>query len=327
MGLHRRDESVADLVIGNDLLLLIGENGIFLLVSGDNDLDTLLKVRLRHDGAPVAHSAQRGFVDDIGKLRAGSAGGHARDRMEIHILRRLDLAGVDFQNGLTSGEVRQLDRHAAVKAAGARERGVERFGAVRCGEDDDAVVALKAVHFREKLVERLFTLVVAAHRAAAALLADGVDLVDEHDTRGLLLRLAEKIAHLARAHADEHLHELRTGDGEERHVRFTCHGLGKHRLARSRRADKENALRHRRAGVRVLARIMEIVHDLGKAFLRLVLPGDIVKTDAVRRLDIDLGVALSHAEGHDILAAHLIHELLSHEVAENNKDDQRQNER
>ena len=72
---------------------------------------------------------------------------------------------------------------------------------------------------------------------------------------------------------------------------------------------------------------MEIVHDLGKALLCLVLPGDVVKTDAVRRLDIDLGVALSHAEGHDILAAHLIHELLSHELAKNDKDDQRQNER
>ena len=72
---------------------------------------------------------------------------------------------------------------------------------------------------------------------------------------------------------------------------------------------------------------MEIVHDLGKAFLRLVLPGDIVKADAVRGLDVDLGIALSHAEGHDILAAHLIHELFPHELAENNKDDQRQNER
>ena len=72
---------------------------------------------------------------------------------------------------------------------------------------------------------------------------------------------------------------------------------------------------------------MEIVHDLGKAFLRLVLPGDIVKADAVRGLDVDLGIALSHAEGHHVLSAHLIHELFPHELAENKKDDQRQNER
>ena len=72
---------------------------------------------------------------------------------------------------------------------------------------------------------------------------------------------------------------------------------------------------------------MEIVYDLGKAFLRLILAGYIVKADAVRGLDIDLGVALSHAEGHDILAAHLIHELFAHELAKNDKDDKRQNER
>ncbi len=32
------------------------------------------------------------------------------------------------------------------------------------------------------------------------------------------LGLLEQVAHLGRAHADEHLHELRAGDGEERHA-------------------------------------------------------------------------------------------------------------
>ena len=72
---------------------------------------------------------------------------------------------------------------------------------------------------------------------------------------------------------------------------------------------------------------MEIVHDLGEAFLRLVLPGDIVKADAVRGLDIDLGIALTHAKGHHVLSAHLIHELFAHELAEYHKNDKRQNER
>ena len=247
--------------------------------------------------------------------------------MEIHVLRRLDFAGVNFQNGLASGKIGQLHRHAAVKAAGARERRVERFGTVRCSKDDDAVVSFKAVHFRKKLVERLLPLVVAAHGAAAALLTDGVDFVDKHDAGRLLLCLAEEIAHLARAHADKHLHKLRAGDGEERHVGLARHGFGEHRLTRSRRADKQNAFRHRCAGVRILARIMEIVHDLGKALFCLILAGDIAKADALRGLDVDLGVALSHTEGHDVLAAHLIHQLFSHELAEEEKDDQRQNER
>ncbi len=41
----------------------------------------------------------------------------------------------------------------------------------------------EAVHFAEDLVERLLALVVPAAEAGAALPADGVDFVDEHDRR------------------------------------------------------------------------------------------------------------------------------------------------
>jgi hypothetical protein len=47
-----------------------------------------------------------------------------------------------------------------------------------------------------------------AHRAGAAL-ADRVDLVEEHQARGLLLGLLEQFAHARRAQTDEHLDELR----------------------------------------------------------------------------------------------------------------------
>ena len=70
---------------------------------------------------------------------------------------------------------------------------------------------------------------------------DGVDLVDEHDGRRALLGLLEEIAHPSRAHADEHLDELRAADGEERDARFAGDRAGQQRLARARRPDQENA--------------------------------------------------------------------------------------
>src|SRR6202044_3351832 len=47
--------------------------------------------------------------------------------------------------------------------------------------------------------------------------ADRVDLVHEHDRRGVRLRLLEQVADTGGADADEHLHEVRAGDRVERH--------------------------------------------------------------------------------------------------------------
>ena len=62
---------------------------------------------------------------------------------------------------------------------------------------DDAPVTVEAVHLGEDLVERLLALVVAAAAARPAAAAawagaaDGVDLVNEHDARRVLLGLLE----------------------------------------------------------------------------------------------------------------------------------------
>src|SRR3546814_7024735 len=76
----------------------------------------------------------------------------------------------------------------------------------------------------QKLVRRLFPLVVAAAQAGAPMAADGVDLVDEDDAGRVLLALLEHVADARRADADEHLDEIGARDGEERHVRLAGHG-------------------------------------------------------------------------------------------------------
>ena len=253
VALQRRDERVTDFVVGHDALFLVGENRVLLLIAGDNDLDGFLHVRLRRGGAVVADSAQGGFIDDVRQFRAGCAGRHARNLRIVDVRLGLNLLRVDAEDGFATLQIRQLHGHAAVKTAGAGQRGVKGFGTVRRGEDDNAVAALEAVHLGQQLVERLFALVVAAAElAAVALLADGVDFVNKHDAGRFLLRLLEQVAHLAGAHADEHLHKFRAGNGEERHVRFARDCLGEHGFACAGRADEQNALGHRRADIAVL---------------------------------------------------------------------------
>ena len=96
MRLQGCDKGMADLMVRNDLLFMVGQHGVFLLIARDDDFDTFFQVSFRHDGAVIAHGAQRGLIDHVGKLRAGRAGGHARDGVEVHIVGSLDFFRVNF---------------------------------------------------------------------------------------------------------------------------------------------------------------------------------------------------------------------------------------
>ena len=67
---------------------------------------------------------------------------------------------------------------------------------------------------------------------------------------------------------------------------------------------------------------MEVIHDLLQVLLGLVLAGHVGEFDALRGLDIHLGVGF--AEGHGVGTAHLLHHLAGHELAQGDKDDEGQ---
>ena len=117
----------------------------------------------------------------------------------------------------------------------------------------------------------------------------------------MLLRLIEQVANAARAHADKHLHKIRTGDGHERHARLARDGLGQQRFARAGRADEQHALGNPRADRRKPARVLEELDQLLHLFLLFHRAGNVRKGDAV-------AVRLEHArravaEGHHFAAA------------------------
>jgi hypothetical protein len=96
-----------------------------------------------------------------------------------------------------------------------------------------------------------------------------------------------------RADANEHLHELGAGDGEEGHLRLARHRLGEQRLARAGRAHQQHALGHPPAQAAVALGLPQEVHDLAQLVLGLVHAGDVLERDAGVGLDIDLGLALA----------------------------------
>ena len=173
------------------------------------------------------------------------------------------------EDALAPLHVGTVDDDAAIEAAGTQQRRIEHVGTVGRGDEDDAFVRFEAVHLDEQLVQRLFALVVTAAEAGAAMTADRVDFVDEDDAGGVLLALLEQVADARRADADEHLDEVGTADREERNVRFTGDGARQQRLARSRGAHQQDALRNAAAELLELLRLAQEIDDFLQLVLRL----------------------------------------------------------
>ena len=70
MVLQGRHQSMADFMIGNSPLFPICEDGVLLLIAGNDHLNTLLQIRLCGIFAAVAHGSQSSLIDNVGKLRA-----------------------------------------------------------------------------------------------------------------------------------------------------------------------------------------------------------------------------------------------------------------
>src|SRR5919202_5918366 len=149
-----------------------------------------------------------------------------------------------FEDGAPSGNIRAIEHHLAVEAAGPEQCRIKDVRTVGRRDHDDIRGAVEPIHFDQDLVQRLFSLVVASAESRTALPANRVDLVDEDDAGRVALGLVEQIANPAGADADEHLDELRAADAEEGDSGFACDGPGEEGLAGSRWSDQEHPARN-----------------------------------------------------------------------------------
>ena len=177
------DDRVAELVVGGDLALLLGEQPRLLLGAGDHAHDPFLELLLLDRLLAAARREQRGLVDEVRQVGAGEAGRAGGERVEVDLGRDRLALGVHLEDLAAADAVGPVDDDLPVEAARAQQRRVEDVGPVRGRDQDDVVLQLEAVHLDEQLVERLLALVVAAAEARAAVPADGVDLVHEDDAR------------------------------------------------------------------------------------------------------------------------------------------------
>ena len=323
VALQSRNQGMTDFMIGDHALFFIGQNGVLLLIAGEDHFDAFFEISLADGLSSFPDRPQRAFVDDVGKLGSAGPAGHAGNLGEVDIGVHFDLCGMDAKNILTAFLIRQFYRNSAVESSRPQQSGIEVLRPVGRGENDYTVVAFKAVHLGEKLVERLFPFVVAAEAAGNPLSADRIDFIDEHDTGRFLLGLAEEIPHLGSTHTDEHLHEFRSADREEGHVGLAGDSLCEHRFSGSRRPYQQDALWHGGADLGISRRIVKIGDDLLQGFLGLVFSRDILEENAGCGFDVDSGIGFAHVE-HQGIAAFPVHHPAHHQLSQGNEDKDRQ---
>jgi hypothetical protein len=231
----------------------------------------------------------------------------ARQHGKIDVVAQRNLLGVHAQDRFAALDVGTAHHHAAIETAGPQQRRIQHVGTVGGGHQDHAFVRFEAVHLHQQLVEGLLALVVSAAQARAAMASDGVDFIDEDDAGRVLLALLEQIAHAAGAHAHEHLHEVRTGDGEERHVGFARDGARQQRLAGSGRADQQHALGNASAQLLELLRLAQEFDDLLQLFLGLFHAGDVLERHLLLLRGMQPRAALAEAQRLVAAALHLAH--------------------
>ena len=198
-------------MVGHDVSLMGVEDAVAFFQAGDNAFDRLGEI-VQFDAFGGAAGGEQGcFVDEIGEVGAGEAGGERGDHLDGGLRRQADLQDVDLKDLHPALLVGTIDQHLAIEAAGAQQRGVEDFRPVGGGQQHHAGLRIEAVEFAEQLVQRLFLFVMAAagHDAAAGA-AEGVEFIDEDDGGGGLARLVEQVSHPCGADADEHFDKFGT---------------------------------------------------------------------------------------------------------------------
>ena len=317
-----RNRRVTSFVQGDGTFFCSSHHFRFLLQTADDSIDRVEEVLLRDGFGIATRSDERSLVADIGDVGTRKAGRLTSQEVDVETFIDLDRLQMDLENLLALGQVGQIDVDFTVETTGTQQGRIEHIDAVRRRQNNDARVRSKTVHLGEQGVERVFALVVAAHRRIfRAGTAYGVDFVDENNARSLGFGLLEGIAHATRAHADEHFHEIASRHREKRHTSLACNGFRQQRFTRSRRTNEQGSFGNFTAQIGVFLRIFQKFHDFLHLLLRASLSSHVLERDAeVVGLLVEFRLRPAHVE-------HSAAESASHTAVEQIHQEHEKNQR
>ena len=97
-----------------------------------------------------------------------------------------------------------------IKTTWTKQRRIKHIWTVGRSNNDNTLVTLETIHFNQKLVQRLLTLIVTAAHTNTTVPTDCIDFINKDDTRRIFLRLLKHVTNTGRTHANKHFNKVRT---------------------------------------------------------------------------------------------------------------------
>ena len=227
---------------------------------------------------------------------------------------------MDFKNLLATANIRQADIDLAVKTAWPQQRLIQHIRTVGGGDNNNALIAFKAVHFHQQLIESLLALVIAAAPATATVTTDRINLVDEYNAGCLLFCLLKHIANTGCTHTDKHFYKVGTGNREKGYFCLAGNGFGQKRLTCPRWTHHQHAFGDTPTKALEFTWITEEFHQFTDIFLGFVDTGYIGKGGVNLVTAEQLGLTFTKAHGATTATATALH--LAHKEDEDGEDQQ-----
>ena len=291
-GAHKR---MPHLVVGYDAAFLLAHDTILFLFSYKHLFHCLEQVLLADIIPALFHRIDSGLIYHIGKIRAYSPAGCKRYGIEIHGIIHENVLGMHPQNFHTALQVWLIHNDLPVKTSGTQQRLIQDFRPVGSTQNQDTSGTVKAIHLRKQLVQCLFPLFIPAAVFGITAPADGINFIDEYNTRRILGSFLKQITYTGSTHTYIKLYKIRTGQRKERNMGFPRHCLGKQGFTGSGRAYEKRSLGKLGSNLGISSRVVQEIHYLHERFLGLVLSCHILKCYAGFLLYVNLGIALSHS--------------------------------
>ena len=307
-GQCRGHQGVATLVVGGDPLLLVVHDPGALLRAGDHAVDRLVECPVVDQGGTGTGGQQGGLVEHVGQVGAGEAGRAPGDCLQVDAGGHRLAAGVDLEHlrGARGGPAGTTwicrSKRPGRSSAGSRMSG-RLVAAIRMTPPETSKPSISTSSWLRVCSRSSCPPPSPAPRWRPTASISSTKMI-----AGALALACSKRSRTRRgADADEHLDEVRAGDGEERDAGLTGHGAGQQGLAGAGRAVEQHALGDLGAHGLEPGRVLEELLDLLELLDGLVGAGDVGEGGLGQVLAQRLGLGL--AEAHDLrAAAHLVHE-------------------
>mmetsp|Transcript_9397 Transcript_9397/g.14168 ORF Transcript_9397/g.14168 Transcript_9397/m.14168 type:complete len:220 (+) Transcript_9397:609-1268(+) len=154
-------------------------------------------------------ASQRSFdgrlVDDIEQVGSAHAWRGSGQCVQINIFPHFGFFAVEIEYLKAPFDVGKWNSNMPVKSAGPNQSRVQTLRKISGCYDNDAGIGNEAVHLYQKLIERLFGVILHFHLPRTSY---GIDLIDENNAGTHSLGFLEQIPDPLRAQSDKHFFEF-----------------------------------------------------------------------------------------------------------------------